>query len=126
MEEIKLEDLQSYRGRENDIGYIQIEIDAIYGSIPSGSGGGPSSQPGDPTTAKLRHIEKLQRSMERMQRKNDEIDQWLESLDDRTLASIIRAHYIIGLSWRDTAQRVCKSDSHTTPLMIVRRFFGKL
>ena len=113
MDEVTLEDLRQYRSVKEQIGAIEAEIASLYypvSSPPLMSEGGHGSGPSDPT---VRAFYQIERDRERLNQKYAEltqkkirIDEWLDSLDDHHIAAIIRYHFIVGLSWRQTCSKI--------------------
>ena len=108
---------------------IQREIDLLYYPVRSPrSGEGRSQTPSDPTAAAVAKImrleERLCRLREELADQLEEIEQWLETLDDHELRAIIRAHYLLGDSWARCTQRVMSYEFSDSAKHRVYRFFG--
>ena len=108
---------------------IQREIDLLYYPIRSPrSGEERSSTPSDPTASAVNKImrleERLYRLREQLADQLEEIEQWLETLDDHELRAIIRAHYLLGDSWARCTQRVMSYEFSDSAKHRVYRFFG--
>lgn len=53
------------------------------------------------------------------------IEQWLNTVDDAEIRSIVRWHYILGLSWKRTAGKVYGRGDYYIARKKIYRFFGK-
>jgi len=132
MDEITLEDLRQYRAIRAEISSIEAEVESLYypvSSPPLMSESGHGSGPSDPTVKAFHQIE---RDRERLDKKHAElvhqqirIDRWLDKLENRHIAAIIRLHFIVGLSWRQTCLRVYGYPDPDICRMAVKRFFEK-
>ena len=126
-----IEQLEQYRGITAEIKSLEAEINALYDvrKSPNGrtSGGGRSS-PGDPTgNAAMRIIELREQLRTEQNRWSDavySIETWLRTVQDSEVRSIIRWRYILGLSWKQTANQVYGTTEYWDACRKrVRRFF---
>lgn len=107
------EELRKYQFLKLEITTMQVQIEAMYipvGSPPTEIIGARSTTPGDPTAEAVQRIEALQ---ERMRKKiaeyvelTERIEMFVETVDDGYVRSIIRLHFLIGLTWRKTCEKV--------------------
>ena len=112
--EITKEDLRMYRDLKLEIDVIQRQIDALYtpvSSVPlTSSGGTHSTTPSNPTERAVFRIDaqrkKLEHKQEELQDLTDRIDDWINEMDDHLVASIVRLHFVCGLTWRQTCKQV--------------------
>jgi hypothetical protein len=130
--EMTLERLRAFRGIQKEVEEIQREIDLLYFPItsPNGrTGEGYSSTPGDPTASAVKQImrqeSKLERHRQHLAEELEAIETWLETLPDRELCAIIRAHYLLGDSWARCTQRILTYENSDTAKMRVYRYFKK-
>ena len=120
-------DLKDYRHLQKEIRMIDEELEWIYFPVSSPNGnttGSYSSDPGDPTARAFRKAERLKERRARMVAKVDAIDKWLLQLEDHQLATICRAHYILGRTWTEISWQICGSNNPSTSRMVVTRYFG--
>lgn len=110
---VSKEELRAYHDIKLEIRVIEREIQSLYypvSSVPMSSDGGHSSTPGNPTERAVFKIEdkrnKLKAKQEELQNIVDKIDDWVSTLDDHLVASIVRLHFICGLTWRQTCKQV--------------------
>lgn len=110
---ITKEDLRAYQDIKLEISVIDRQIQSLYypvSSVPMSSDGGHSSTPSNPTERAVFKIddkrEELRQKQAELQEIIDRIDRWVNSLDDHLVASIIRLHFVCGLTWRQTCKCV--------------------
>jgi len=125
-----IEQLEQYRGIVADINALQAEIDSLYDvrRSPTSDGMGHGSTPGDPTgRAAMRIIELREQLRTEQNRWSDavySIETWLRTVQDSEVRSIIRWRYILGLSWKQTANQVYGTTEYWDACRKrVRRFF---
>ena len=113
---ITLEDLRQYIALKGAIFALEEQINTMYypvGSPPTDKDGSRSSTPGDPTAQAVYHIDDLRKRQEQKLQeyieKTRAIEEFVESIDDHNVASIIRLHYIVGKSWNATYKIVYNS-----------------
>ena len=127
-----IEQLEQYRGICSNIAAIKEELNNAYYPIASPSGktdGGHGSTPGAPTErAAFKAMDLEERLTQRMAEQAKaaaEIESWLLTVADAEIESVIRWHYVIGLSWRQTTLNVYGyGDPYRTRKKIFR-YFGK-
>ena len=127
-----IEQLEQYRGICSNIAAIKEELQAAYYPIASPTGkteGGHGSVPGAPTErAAFKAMDLEERLTHRIAEQEGaaaEIESWLLTVADAEIESIVRWHYVIGLSWRQTTLKVYGyGDPYRTRKKIFR-YFGK-
>lgn len=127
-----IQQLEQYRGICANIAAIRKELTASYYPIASPTGKtepGNNSVPRHPTErAAFRAMdlkEQLASRLEEQAIAAAEIETWLLTVGDPEIESIVRWHYIIGLSWKDTTMEVYGyTDPYRTRKKIFR-YFGK-
>lgn len=131
MEMMTIERLRAFRGIQKELVEIQREIDTLYFPISSPNGRteqGHSSTPSDPTASAVYKIQKLEERTEkaraRLAQELDEIEAWIETLEDHELRAIIRAHYLLGDSWKRCTQRILNYEYTDSAKFRVYRYFG--
>ena len=127
-----IERLRQFRGIQKEVIEIQREIDTLYFPIssPNGHQGLGSSMPGNPTERAVNRIIQLQEKAEaltqQLAQELEDIEAWLDGLEDHELRAIIRAHYLLGDSWSRCTQRILNYEFSDTAKMRVYRYFDKL
>ena len=128
--EMTIERLRQFRGIQKEVIEIQREIDTLYFPIssPNGHQSMGSSMPGNPTERAVNRIIQLQEKAEaltqQLAQELEDIETWLDELDDHELRAIIRAHYLLGDSWSRCTQRILNYEFSDTAKKRVYRFFG--
>lgn len=128
---ITLDDLRQYRDTYLSIKAIQAEIESLYYPVSSppmvSEGGGKTLSPSDPTVQAFHQIERskerLSHKLIELSEKKEEIDIWLNDLQDQHIASIIRFHFIVGLSWKQTCVQVYGYPDADVCRVTVNRYF---
>lgn len=110
---ITKEELRNYRKLRVEIAALEAEIRAMYspvGSPPTEIIGSRGNTPGDPTAQTVYRIEgkreKLEAKIAEYLELTERIEQFVEEIDDLTVKSIVRLHFLVGYSWRQTCVRV--------------------
>ena len=125
-----IERLRQFRGIQKEVIELQREIDTLYFPIssPNGHQSMGSSMPGNPTERAVNRIIQLQEKAEaltqQLAHELEEIEAWLDELDDHELRAIIRAHYLLGDSWSRCTQRILNYEFSDTAKKRVYRYFG--
>lgn len=108
-----IDKLENYYGIASGLEAIEQEIATLYSPISSPNGrtdGSYSTTPGDPTARTAMRIiqlrEKLEHEHERLMELAEEIEQWLITVSDTEIVSIIRWHYLLRCNWRVTNLKV--------------------
>lgn len=128
--EMTIERLRQFRGIQKEVIELQREIDTLYFPIssPNGKQGLGSSTPGDPTAQAVSRILKLQDRAEQLtvtlSQELEAIEAWLDELDDHELRAIIRAHYLLGDTWKRCTQRILNYEYSESAKYRVYRYFG--
>ena len=132
---MRMEELGRITGLRNEIRSIEEQIKDLekWGTIPSAqnpfdvlSNGSSIRVPGNPTEAwvnrmwqlRTRLLEKKKMLLEEVVR----IEQWIDEVDDSQVKAIIRYHYLLGYTWRQTAIKCCNSQNKETAFLIVKRY----
>ena len=129
MAEITIEKLKQYAAMQAEKTQIEDQIDALYRSISSPRLGESlgSTEPGNPTERTAFRIieekERLEQLSIELWQMTKKIEEWLQSLDDHEVRAIVRAHYINGKTWRQTAREVYGWADQDTPRKRIKRFF---
>ena len=130
MADITIEMLKQYSAMKAEQKQIEDQIRSLYLPITSihyGDIVGGSSTPGDPTHNAVMRINELKQHLEELSNelsiKTREIEDWMQTLQDYELRAIIRAHYINGKTWAQTAKEVYGWADQDTPRKKVARYF---
>ena len=129
--EMTIERLRQFRGIQKEVVEMQREIVTLYYPISSPNGRtepGYSSTPGDPTAQAYHKIErqkeKLEHKTQLLAQELEDIEEWLDQLDDHELRAIIRAHYLLGDPWKRCTQRILCYEFTDSAKFRVYRYFG--
>lgn len=126
-----IEELEAYRGIISEMKALEMEIQALYDprKSPTGHEGIGGSEPGDPTGSSAMRIislkEILAEQQEHWANAALDIETWLKTVDDSEIRSIVRWHYILGLSWKKTSYKVYGRNDYYLARKRIYRFFGK-
>ena len=133
---ITLDDLRRYQDLKQNIASIEAEIQSLYYPVSSPSGSpiisGRSSVrlAGDPTAAAYSKIierrEKLEHMLAELQEMADRIYAFVDNMTDQHMASILRYHFLIGLTWAQTSEKVYGYADPQVCRHAVRRYFRKV
>lgn len=124
-----IEELREYRNIKAKILSIEAEIEMNYntvGSVPPKeviSGRSSVRQANDPTAKAFDRNEALRAQQAYLLAEAERIEQWVDSLTDIMISAIIQAHYLAGLSWKQTARKIYgRADYGDACRITVKRF----
>ena len=128
-----IELLEEYRGLVANAKAINMEIDTLYTPVSSPNGkqslGSSGSGPSDPTRQAVNRImtlqEKLANEEKRINSTLNEIENWLLTCPDYEIAAIIRYHYLLGQTWKQTTMKVYGYPDYHYCRKKVMRYFRK-
>ena len=127
-----LEELEQIRSIQSEISGIKATIEEIEGLVlPSHepSMGSSSSTPGNPTAAivmsKITMEERLQAKIEQLVAKANTVEDWLDTVDDAKVRTIVRSRYLLGKPWEQVAKDAYMYASDNTPRMYLVRYLSK-
>lgn len=127
-----IEVLEEYYSIASNIDAIDEEIRTLYIPVasPNGkAGGGHGSEPSNPTEVSAMRIIKLKEILEtersRLYALAEEIETWLQSVDDGEIRSIIRWHYLLRCNWKVTNLKVYGYPDYYYSRKKIERFFKK-
>ncbi len=133
--EIGLDDLRRYQDLKRNIASIEAEIQSLYYPVSSPSGSpiisGKSSvrTAGDPTAAAYRDISERKENLEKLQSElqtlADRIYDFVDGMSNHHIASILRYHFLIGLTWAQTSEKVYGYVDGDICRNAVKRYFQK-
>ena len=133
--DVTLEDLREFQSMQEEMKSIKAEIQSLYYPVSSPSGslviaGRSSVRPaGDPTASTVRDIEERRNKLERMQAEREELADriytFVDSMDDRHIAAIVRYHFLLGLTWAQTAKQIYGYADADICRNAVKRYFKK-
>ena len=128
-----IDKLEQYYGLASEIEAIEQEINQLYKPISSPNGRtdpGWSTTPRDPTNRSVMRIiqlrDKLEDEKTRLRNLAEEIENWLPTVTDSEVRSIIRWHYLLRLDWKRTNMRVYGYPDYWYSRQRIHRFFDKL
>lgn len=124
------EDLEKYQGLSAEVNAIEYEIAQLY--VPIGSPNGKetmtiSNVPSNPTEKNALLIIQKKKELERLKEQLYEhvvyIEDWLLTVEDHEIRSIIRWHYLLGLNWKQTNLKVYGYPDYDYSRKKIDRFF---
>lgn len=129
-----IEELESMRFIQKDLQSLQDQISHLYYPVSSPPMVSDGSQygglPGDPTARAVSSIDRLNRLMcekvEELSSTIEKVENWLESLSDGEFCSMVRWHYMQGLSWPKTARKIYGYDCGDNVRKKFRNIYDKL
>jgi hypothetical protein len=127
-----IEELENFRSISAEVDAIQKEIETLYTPIscPNGkSSTGFSNTPSDPTERAVDKIlEKREELIERqtyMIKTLQQIEDWLDTVKDPDIRSIVRWHYLLKATWKQTAKKLNNYDDSDACRKKIKRYFEK-
>lgn len=129
-----IEELRRVRALKANVDILEEELRALYFpySSPNApkSGGQNPNRGGNPTEQAYHRIERKKAELEKTRAEYLErtvhIEEWLTTVEDLEVVAIIRAHYILNKTWKQTAKMVYGGYAHKeTPRLRVERFLEK-
>lgn len=129
--DITIEDLRAYAAMKAAVKALEEELETVYNSSPAPkdviAGKASVRTPSDPTAMKARIAgelqDRIQQKKAEMEVKLHQIEQFSADVDDPIIGSIIRWHYIRGLSWSQTCFKVYGYPDQDTCRKAVKRYF---
>jgi len=132
-----IEQLNVYRGVCANVDSIKMQIDSLYVPVSSPNGkriiGSSGFIPGNPTEQAVSRIIRLKEELNEQLTLQfnllNEITEWLNEVADTDpeVAALIRFHYVIGLSWKETAVKAYGYNAgHSRARKRVFRYFGRV
>lgn len=113
---MKIEFLRNYRGLLSNIEAIERQIQTMYNSVsspnvkPSIGAGWSGEHPGNPTERTAFQIIDLKEELEQRKAEQEtalvEIENWLKTIPNIEMESIIRWHFLLGQTWAVTNEHV--------------------
>lgn len=133
MTDITIEDLEQFRGLSAELEALIQERQWLYYPISSPNGremiGQRGNTPSDPTSAALQKLDAIDKRIEA--RQNEIVDKlqaildWLDTVQDKEIRSMIHWHYLLGLNWKQTARKVYGYNDYQVARKRIMRFFGR-
>lgn len=131
-----LKSLSQYRALKAELSSIREQIDGLrltYGMSSvryDGTGTGNSTpSTSSPTEDVIIKLDTLERKYIKLIRKNlkslEDIERWLDSLEDPEIKALCRYRYVIGYTWEETAFKVYGRPIEATARKRVVRYFEK-
>lgn len=133
MNRLTMNDLSAFVELSQEIRHLQDQLDNIYAaSIKSPKLekiGSQSNSVGNPTESavfqKMRIEGQIQKKTQRLADLLVEIETKLEQIDDQKVKRIIRLHYLLNYSWRQTSLAVYGYSESQAAKYKLQRFFKK-
>ena len=125
-----IKELQRYRYAISEAQAIQQQIEQLYNTVRSPnlvSIGARGNTVSDPTHAALTKIDELREELEEIQRGLAEqakaIEEWLVTVPDYKSRAVVRWHFLLGKSWKETARRTGELSSEGLRKSFYRWFY---
>ena len=125
-----LEELNKYRGMVVEINLIKDQINNLYNTYKSPSFtdvGLSSSNAESPVEKAVKRIQRLEglyaEKLFELEKQTHQIEYWINSIDDPYIRAIIRSHYLLGKSWKDTSKLVYGYGNYYNARKVVYRYF---
>lgn len=123
-----IQELQEYRGMSAEVQAIQDELVNLYTPISSPlMSDSHGTTPGNPTEKAVLRIMALQemisKKREVLAERLEAIEKWLDELSDSEIASIVRWHYLLGMNWKQTNQKVYGYPDYYYSRKKIERYF---
>lgn len=128
---ITLDDLRQYQAMNYYIESLRAEKNACYFPIysPAIDGSGHGTTPGNPTESAVNKIANLDEIIDRetleLQQKVEQIHLWLETVPEYDIRAIINWHFLLGLTWAETARHLYTGYTGDTCRMRIKRYFDE-
>lgn len=134
MDDITLEDLRKYKRLRQSIRTLEREIMAVYVESPGPkeniAGKSSVRTPSNPTADKAWKASRLRDELENkladLRRETERIERYTLQIEDVEIGAMIRAHYIRGFTWEQTAMQLYGYPDRWYCHKRVRRYFEKL
>lgn len=129
-----IETLSEYRKLRTAIDILNEEIESLYNPVSSISFDRYYKQTmKDSRGSTIRALEKIEQRREALSKTLDkytelaeQIEEWIDTINDPMIESIVRYRYVLGKSWNETSRKVYgrfgKADSCR---MMLRRYMEK-
>lgn len=126
------EDLKNYLGMKAEVHAVIEEIEyweTYVITVKYDRDGGSSNHESNPTKQATDNLimlrEKLRNKRNELVQRTLDIEEWLDTLPDKELVAVIRNHFILGKTWRETTKKVYGFAAWSTSQMKVRDYFKK-
>lgn len=128
--EMTIEKLESFIGLHTEYEAIEEQINNLYGHLASPNGSDVhSNAPSNQTERNALQIIYLKEGLVIKQRQIakllEEIEEWLDTVNDAEIRAIVRWHYLLGLSWYETNKKVYAKKDYQYSRMKIMRYFEK-
>lgn len=122
-------ELRQYRGLKFETEAIRFQIEQAYSTVRSPqpkeviAGKSSAHMPGSPTEQAFERVQKLKEKLCKCEEKIQEIENWVDALSDGYIASVVRYHYLEGMTWDVTAFKIYGYYAGDTVRKAVQRYF---
>lgn len=125
----ELENIRSIQAEINGIKAMIREIDALCLPSHDQQPGSRNISPGNPTAArvmsKITLEERLQGKLEQLIERGNEVESWLDTVDDQRVRIIVRSRYLLGHTWERVAKDSYLYAEESTPRKYLERYLQK-
>lgn len=127
-----IEELDEYKFLKSEIESLEFQISNLYNTYKSPRTDTVSQHGNevlDRNTVFITRADMLRNhyieKQNELLNKTIKIEKWLNGLDDCEIRSIVRWHYLLGLSWKSTSKKVYQNNSYYYARKVFYRFMGK-
>lgn len=105
-------ELQQYKYIQKEVEALRVQIDKMYDTYRSPSfdaegGGTPSGNRTEDTIERIERLkEKYGRQISELMKQQENIENWMLTVESNEIRSIVRWYYIIGLDWKETSRKM--------------------
>lgn len=126
-----IQELQNYKFLKTEVEMLKKEIEQIYDtykspifdSIPSNSSSGVKVEKLIAKADVLK--DKYNQRLNDLLDKQKEIEEWITTVDNVEVITIVRLHFMNGYSWKQTSAMIYGKESYYNARKVFYRFFEK-
>ena len=106
-----IEKLKHYQELKRDIDSMENLKNSMYFNVHSPSSNeSHSTTPGNPTEESVKKIfhydQMIDQKMQELRETMEEIIEWCDKIEDHDVRAIINWHFLMGLTWKETARKM--------------------
>lgn len=124
-----IEELRQYQALKREIESLERLRDSLYFDVHSPSlSASYGTTPGNPTENTVRKIahydDLIDEKIVDLREMVVEIEEWLNTVSNPDIRAITRWHYLIGLTWKETARKMYSYENSDACRKQFYRYFG--
>lgn len=125
-----IEKLKHYQELKRDIDSMENLKNSMYFNVHSPSSNeSHSTTPGNPTEESVKKIfhydQMIDQKTQELRETMEEIIEWCDKIEDHDVRAIINWHFLMGLTWNETARHMTIRMTGDNCRMIIKRYFEK-